>query len=70
MKAPKPENIGRFARSIESGWLGKIIDVDGEFYKMRGVNTLCLTVAGGTADEWLDDDDTQWFTPDDVVFVK
>lgn len=66
-------HTGWFARSVESGWLGKVIGVDERFpdmLKMKGVNTLCLTIAGGSHDEWLDDDDVQWFDPRDLVFLK
>jgi hypothetical protein len=70
MTAPNPKNIGRFARSIESGWLGKIIAVDGEFYEMKAVNELCQMIAGGDNDEWIDEDDTQWFVHDDLRFLK
>ena len=69
------ENVGRFARSIESGWLGKIVavevDPDGfQMYKMQGVNSLCWEVAGGSIDDHLDKDDVQWFAPEDVRLVK
>lgn len=37
---------------------------------MKGVNELCHLVAGGSIEEHLDDDDVQWFTPDDVRVVK
>jgi hypothetical protein len=37
--------VGRYARSIESGWLGKVVAVesfDGEtMLRMQGVNELC-----------------------------
>ncbi len=67
--------IGRFARSIESGWLGKVIaiekDQDGlTMLKMQGVNELCRTILGGDIEAHLDDDDTQWFVPEDVKFIK
>lgn len=67
-------NIGRLARSIETGWLGKIQAVESqngeEMYKMQGVNTLCLAIAGGVPDDHLDDDDIQWFAPADVKLVQ
>jgi len=64
------QNIGRFARSIESGWLGKIVALEGEFYKMQGVNMLCWQVAGGSIEDHIDGDDTQWFVPEDVKLVQ
>ncbi len=72
-KAPS-KYVGQFARSIESGWLGKVIAVethDGDtMLRMQGVNELCLIVAGGKASDWLDEDDIQWFAPDDVEIVS
>jgi hypothetical protein len=66
--------VGRYARSIESGWLGKVVAVesfDGEtMLRMQGVNELCRTIAGGSLDAWLDGDDTQWFAPADLRFLK
>jgi hypothetical protein len=82
---PKPEEcVGRFARSIESGWLGKIIEVvnvtntkggrilksSETMFRMKGVNTLCHLIQGGDMNDFLDDDDVQWFAPADVRFVK
>ena len=70
----KNEYVGRFARSIESGWLGKVIAVesyDGEtMLRMQGVNELCRMIAGGSLEANLDADDTQWFAPADVKFLK
>lgn len=68
--APAPEHIGRFARSIESGWLGKVIAIDGEMLKMQGVNDLYRAMNGGDIEDALDSDDFQWFTPDDLRFVN
>ena len=67
---PDPLNIGRYARSIESGWLGKIVDVDHDYYKMMGYNGLCHVIAGGDIEDHLDKDDLQWFVPEDIRFVK
>jgi hypothetical protein len=64
------EHIGCYARSIESGWLGKIVGVDGDLLRMKGVNTLVHTIRGGDIEDCLDDDDTQWFDPHDLRFVK
>lgn len=67
--------VGRYARSVESGWLGKVVAVEDDEYgspmlKMQGVNELCWQMAGGRIGEWLDDDDFQWFSVDDVKFLK
>lgn len=68
------QHVGKFARSIESGWLGKIVGVEVQdgltMFRMKGVNTLTHTVGGGNIDDHIDEDDTQWFTPEDVRFVK
>lgn len=67
--------VGRYARSVECGWLGKVIDAEIDEYgdcmlKMQGVNELCWQMAGGRIGDWLDDDDIQWFSVDDVKFLK
>jgi hypothetical protein len=67
-------HVGRFARSVESGWLGKVVAIDRRdpecaMLKMQGVNELCRMVAGGSHEQWLDEDDTQWFCVDDVKFL-
>lgn len=67
---PLPEHVGRYARSIESGWLGKVIAIDGDLLKMKGVNELVRDIIGGDLEDLLDADDTQWFTPEDVRFLK
>ena len=69
MIAPTPEHVGRYARSIESGWLGKVVAIDGDMLKMQGVNDLYRTMKGGDIEDALDVDDVQWFTPDDLRFV-
>lgn len=65
--------IGRYARNIESGWLGQVVAVerfDGQdLLKMQGVNELCQMVAGGSAADWLDSDDTQWHDANDLRFI-
>ena len=72
-QAPASNYIARYARSIETGWLGKVIaveDHDGEpMLKMIGVNSLYRTMKGGHIEDALDHDDTQWFSPADVRFV-
>jgi len=68
---PTTSHVGRYARSIETGWLGKVIAVEdhGEpMLKMIGVNQLYRTMKGGHIDDALDHDDTQWFAPADVRF--
>jgi hypothetical protein len=66
--------VGQYARSIESGWLGKVTAI--EFHggdllcKMAGVDMLHNDVTGGTLDESLANNDTQWFVPEDLKFLK
>ena len=62
--------VGRYARSIESGWLGKVVGIEGDMLRMQGVNELVRTIRGGDIEDCLDDDDTQWFVPEDVRFVN
>ena len=53
---PTTSHVGRYARSIETGWLGKVIAVEdhGEpMLKMIGVNQLYRTMKGGHIDDAL-----------------
>ncbi len=64
--------IGDFARSLETGWLGKIIAWEAgpngdQLAKMMGVDWLAQTVAGLSADEALSSDDIQWFDVADLI---
>jgi hypothetical protein len=63
--------IGDYARSVETGWLGKIVafkDRDGErFAKMIGVDVIAGLVGGLSIEESLSYDDVQWFVLDDLV---
>lgn len=60
------QKIGKFARSIESGWLGRVVAVEyhdsDTMLRMEGVNELFEAA--------IDHDDIQWFSPDDVTFLK
>ena len=66
--------IGRYARSVEAGWLGKIIGIDyingDTMFKMMGVNSLYRMIEGGDIEDALDEDDIQWFSPADVRMVE
>lgn len=68
------KTAGAFARSVESGWKGKVIAVEvlnGEtFLKMMGVDWLVQMVAGFTDEEALTSDDVQWFVPYDVEYLR
>lgn len=68
------QKIGRFARSIESGWLGRVVAVEyhdsDTMLRMEGVNELYRTIKGGDIEAAIDHDDIQWFSPDDVTFLK
>ena len=75
--------VGDFARSVESGWIGKIVEVfkfsepDGhcgiceeDECRMVGVNLLAHTIGGSPINECIDHDDVQWFSADDLRLVK
>ena len=66
--------LHRFARSIESGWTGKIVKVhtDGRDapLEMKGVNGLYRAMHGGDIEDALDHDDIQWFAPEDVRLLR
>lgn len=62
---------GVFARSIESGWRGKVLAVEhhGEpMLKMMGVDWLTSVLTRCTDEEALTPDDIQWFAPADVHY--
>jgi hypothetical protein len=65
--------VNRFGESVETAWLGKIVAVEtrhGEvLLRMKGVNMMHRALKGGDINDCLDDDDTQWFAPDDVRLV-
>ena len=66
--------VGRYARSFESGWLGKVIAIEchaGDVLcKMAGVDQLHNDVAGCSLEESLASNDIQWFVPADLKFLK
>lgn len=62
--------IGEYARSVESGWLGKVVGVNGDMLTMQGVYELAWSMKGGHISDHLCQDDTQWFTPEDLKFVR
>lgn len=66
--------IGRYARSVESGWLGKIIGVrqDGgeTMCEMHGVSELHRAIKGGDIEDAVDTSDTQYFTTDDLKLLR
>jgi hypothetical protein len=66
--------VGDFASNIESGWVGIIDRFEGEgldrMAVMRGVDYLCQMVAGLTLEEALCDNDIEWHSPADLVFIR
>lgn len=65
--------IGKYARSIEAGWLGKVTDIEHRggdvLCKMTGVDELAVMVAGISRNEALSSNDIQWFAPEDLKFM-
>jgi len=55
--------VGSVIRSIETGWIGKVqsVELHNGYPMFR-----CLCYACGTEEL----DDVQWYSPDDVEFVK
>jgi hypothetical protein len=65
-------SVGDFARSLESGWLGKIVEIapdqDGTpTAKMIGVDILGTQIMGLSREESLSHDDVQWFALADLL---
>lgn len=66
---------GRFARSIETGWVGVIIDVETDkngdrMLMMAGVDGLAHMVAGGDLKDFVDMEDIRWFDPRDLLWLN
>jgi len=70
MTMPQADRVGCYARSIESGWIGKIVACDGELYRMHGVDVWWFQILGGHVTDYVDETDTQWFAHDDLRFLK
>ena len=65
--------LGVWARSIESGWRGMVIDVedhDTPMFKMVGVCELSVMACGLSLADAISTDDIQWFSPFDVRYIK
>ena len=62
-----PLTIGDFARNIESGWKGKILEYVDGFVKMIGVNYWAVSFG---EQDIFDYDDIQWFDPTDLIKCK
>jgi hypothetical protein len=66
--------VGRYARSVESGWLGQVVAIERRggdvLCKMVGVDQLHNDVAGCSLDESVADNDVQWFVPADLKFLR
>ena len=65
---------GVWARSIESGWRGMVIAVEGEgrdiMFKMVGVCELSVMICGVPLQDAISSDDVQWFAPADLSFIR
>jgi hypothetical protein len=67
--------VGDYARSLESGWVGKILvfETDGNgdrMARMIGVDNLAQLFGGLTMEESLTTDDIQWFAPADLIPIE
>lgn len=78
-----PVREGDFARSIESGWVGKIVGFSDDIYKvddrrwhwgimckMVGVDEIAMMAGGLTPSEAISDDDTAWYSPSDLLVIR
>jgi hypothetical protein len=60
-------NVNEFARSIETGWKGKIVKIyPDNMAKMIGVDSLAQAIGGLTDEQALSHDDVQYFSLDDI----
>lgn len=76
----KALKVGDYARSIETGWLGKIVEINPEVVmvaedrsfvehmaKMIGVDWLSHNILGRSIEESLSHDDIQYFSLSDLI---
>lgn len=65
--------IGKYARSIESGWAGKVVAIEkigcDWMLRMHGLDHFSLYF-GSRLSEAIDCDDVQWFSPSDVEMLQ
>jgi hypothetical protein len=72
--------VGDYARSLETGWLGKIVEIKPEVVmvaedrsfvehtaRMIGVDWMSHTVLGRSVEECLSHDDIQYFSLSDLI---
>lgn len=68
-----PVYIGRYARSVETGWIGRIKSTYEDevctMCVMEGVNDLYRAIKGGHIEDAIDKDDIQHFSTDDLKFL-
>lgn len=78
-----PIYVGRYARSVETGWLGRITSTYEERWRattngpeyvttmcvMEGVNDLYRAIKGGHIEDAIDKEDVQHFSTDDLQFL-
>jgi hypothetical protein len=74
-------SVGDWARSVESNWLGRIVELKDEpiiidhdmppipqvMAKMEGVDGLVMTITGEPREKCISPDDIQWFSTDDLI---
>lgn len=75
MTQPHSFSVHDYARSLESGWLGKILSIEDDQYgtptaRMVGVDGMAHAIMGMSAEESLSFDDIQWFALADLLPVK
>ena len=71
--------VGDIARSIESGWMGIVVETgigaavlgDSSLIELHGINERAIMVLEGQMPEQaVDLDDVQWFVEDDLKLVR
>ena len=59
-------NIGDYARSIETGWVGRIVAHDRGQLKLHGVDFYAIMIGGDTLAESVDPSDPHWYDAADL----
>lgn len=66
--------IGKFARSIETGSVGRIEKAkmysDEILFKLSMVDNIAHMVGGGSLESCIDPDDVRWYDPRDLVWLN
>ena len=59
--------IGDYARSVETGWVGRIVSHDRGQLRLHGVDFYAVMIGGDTLANSVDSSDCRWYDADDLI---